>query len=242
MRAPDRRLRFPDSRRGLSNLGFLTNGHVSRMGGVTRLNARLTRMSNKIPGLHMDIPSLGRCCLKRLVCFFRGTYKVDKCLLRMGPFGRPNMRTCGGGVFTLLGGPKCRGRSRTVQTHLGGWVGRDLSLHFWLANAGCVGDALSFCGRDTFVWYIPRCCGPCRRIPAEGRPVSCRPSLCARQLGNHVIQCKQDVIQLRRRPYRHLTWNGRTVQGRPRREKDLPPQEACQYNGRRRHRPGEGEL
>lgn len=113
-----RGLRMPSSRTGLSNLGFLTNGHMSRMGGVTRLKARLTRMSKKIPGVHVIVPRLDRFDVKRLLCFFRGTYNVDNCLLNMGPFGRPNMRTCGGGVFTLLGGPKCRRRSGTVRTEL----------------------------------------------------------------------------------------------------------------------------
>ncbi len=108
---------------GISNLGFLYKGAISFIGGGTFRKALLTRASKGIPGLVMELGTLSRCALNRLMCFFRGTYNVDNCILKMGPFGRPKIRDCGGGVFTLLKGPKFRSRGTRLRRELGWFWG-----------------------------------------------------------------------------------------------------------------------
>ncbi len=106
-----------------SKLGFLTKGAVSFIGGGTFRNAILTRASNNMPGLRVGMRGPSTRGLNRLVCFFRGTYTVSNCVLNMGPFSRPNIRDCGGGVFTLLNGPNCRTRGTRLRGELSGWLG-----------------------------------------------------------------------------------------------------------------------
>lgn len=102
------------------------------MGRGTFRNAILTRGSNNMPGVILGIPRVGRSRLNCLVCFFRGTYTVSNCVLNIGPFGRPNIRDCGGGVFTLLNGPNCRSRGTTLRTELKWFLGGMWRQEGWL--------------------------------------------------------------------------------------------------------------
>lgn len=105
-------------RNGVSNLGFLTNGAVDCMGRGTHRNALLTRARNNITGLILRTGKVATRGVNFVVCFFRGAYTISNCVLNIGPFGRPNIRDCGGGVFTLLNGPNCRDRGRELRGRL----------------------------------------------------------------------------------------------------------------------------